>query len=75
MRLELYIRGHFYISNEITLPEKEDWMDFKDRFIAVQEYTKLMVRSFKNKYAKAIENQDYEIYLVATENIYEPILN
>ena len=75
MRLELYIRGHLYIANELTLPEKEEWMDFKERVIAIQEYTKLMVKSFKNRYAKAIENQDYEIFLVIPENIFEPILN
>jgi hypothetical protein len=34
-----------------------------------------MVRSFKNRYAKAIENQDYEIFLVIPENIFEAILN
>lgn len=75
MLLELYIRGHFYISNEITIPEKEDWMEFEDRFIAIEKYTKLMVRSFKNRYAKAIENQDYEIFLVIAEEIFEPELN
>jgi hypothetical protein len=75
VRLELYIRSRFYISEEITLPEKESWMGFEDNYKAREEYLKLMVKGMKNKYARAIENQEYEIFLIIPTDIFEPELN
>ena len=75
MILELYIRGRFYASERITLTAKEMWADFEETCRAREVYVKWMIEGLKNKYARAIENQGYEIFLVITEEIFEPELN
>ena len=75
MRLELYIRGRFYASEIITVLEKEMWIDFEEVCRAREVYTRWMVEALKNKYARAIENSEYEIFLVIAEEIFEPELN
>jgi len=75
LRLELYIRNRFYISERITLPEKESWMEFEDNYKAREEYVKWMIEGLKNKYQRAIENQEYEIFLIIPIEIFEPEFN
>jgi hypothetical protein len=75
LRLELFIRGRFYASERISLPAKEMWADFEEICRAREVYVRWMIESLKNKYARAIDNQDYEIFLVIAEEIFEPELN
>lgn len=51
------------------------WADFEEVCRAREVYVRWMIESLKNKYAKAIENQDYKIFLVIAEEIFEPELN
>jgi hypothetical protein len=80
LRLELYIRTRFYISEEITLPEKEDWMDLrnKDDFEVYcqgrEDYVKLMIRGLLNKHSRAIENQPWEIRGVIESKINQEVV-
>jgi hypothetical protein len=67
LRLELYIRTRFYISEEITLPEKEDWMNLKNKedfevyCQGREDYVKLMIRGLLNKYSRAIGESEWEM--------------
>jgi hypothetical protein len=80
LTLELYIRNRFYISTEITLPEKEDWMnlknaeDFEIYCSEREEYVRLMIRGLLNKYARAIENQPWEIRGIIESKINQEIV-
>ena len=80
MRLELYIRNRFYISEEITLPEKEEWMDLRNRndfeifCEGREEYIKLMIRGLLNKYARAIENQEWTVRRIVESKMNQEIV-
>jgi len=80
LRLELYIRTRFYISEEITLPEKEAWMNLKNKedfevyCQGREEYVKLMIKGLLNKYSRAIENQEWEIRRIFESRINQEVV-
>lgn len=80
MRLELYIRNRFYISTEIILPEKEDWMNLKNKedfevyCQGREDYVKLMIRGLLNKYSRAIGENEWEIRRIFESKINKEVV-
>lgn len=71
MKLELYIRGRFMIAVELKMPAKDPYIDFKSNYEVREQYVKFMIAALKNKYQRAIENSEWEIYLVAESKVGE----
>lgn len=69
MRLELRIRGHLLDEVELTMPEKDYFMDDKSNYERRVKYIKYMSESLKIKYHRAIENSEYEIRLIAESKV------
>jgi hypothetical protein len=80
LRLELYIRTRFYISEEITLPEKEDWMNLKNKedfevyCQGREDYVKLMIRGLLNKHSRAIGEYEWEIRRIFESKINKEVV-
>jgi hypothetical protein len=80
MTLELYIRNRFYISTEITLPEKEDWMnlknaeDFEIYCSGREEYVSLMIKGLLNKHSRAIGEYEWEIRRIFESKINKEVV-
>ena len=64
MKLQLFIKGSLFVEIEIFPPEVNHLIDEKAIHEIRERYMKLAVEGIKNRYAKAIENKEYEIQLV-----------
>ena len=73
MKLELYIRGSFMVTVDLTPPNKDYFMDFESNYHVRESYIKWMTESLKNKYQRAMENSEWEIVLIAESKMNEPI--
>ena len=64
MRLELYIRNQFMVSVDLRPFSKDKFLSFRANYEVRKEYVKQMTEELKLKYHRAIENGEWEIYLV-----------
>ena len=69
MKLQLFIRNELLIENEIEMPEWKILL--KSSHEKRQEILKLHIAKFKNKYAKVLENNEYEIFMSAESKMNE----
>jgi len=75
VRLELYIRGHLLDAVEFFPPAYEKFLGFESNEEMRESYVKEMIKSLKKNNKAALENQEWEIFLIVPIQIFEPELN
>lgn len=66
------INGHCLEEFKMT-SHYDPQLSFRELFELKEKYVQLLCRRFKNKYARILENKDWEIILIAESKISEII--
>ena len=75
MRLELHIKGYQLDKIEFFPPAYDRLLDFESNVEIRELCVKRMTRLIKKNNERAIENKEWEVYLLIPEEIFEPELN